>query len=148
MLGFTNRFVDAHAHDESIKPPANVPVASGPTAWDDQVAGQTCILVANEALHCGTNLDHSLVNPNQMQSFGIDHWDNPFDTSRPMSIGPVESDLIIPLATVGTKIQFVSGAPTSNELPHCPRIHLTSETDWNPTQVSLGQLSSCQGNFE
>ena len=51
--------VDACVHDKSIKPLSNAPVVTGAAAWDDPVTNQTCILVVNEALHCGTKLDHS-----------------------------------------------------------------------------------------
>ena len=138
--------MDVCACDKSIKPLSNVPVVSGATAWDDPAAGQTCILVANEALCCGTKSDHSLVNPNQIRNFGVDCWDDPFDDSRPISIGPFDHGLIIPLSTVGTKIQFPSRAPTSKELLHCPHIQSTSKMDWNPTQVSLSKSSTRQGN--
>ena len=100
ILEFANKQVDVHAHDKSIKPLSNVPIASGTTAWDDPAAGQTHILVVNETLHCGTKLDHSLINPNQIRSFGIDRWDNPFDKSKPMSIRPLDCGATIPLLTV------------------------------------------------
>ena len=74
--------MDVYAYDKFIKPLSNVPVVSGATAWDDPITGQTYILVVNEALYYGTKLDHSLINPNQIRSFGVDHWDNPFDKSN------------------------------------------------------------------
>ena len=95
---------------------------SGATAWDDPAAGQTHILVANEALHHGTKLDHSPINPNQICSFGVDCWDDPFNFSRPASIGLIEPDLIIPLTAVGTKIQLFPG----NRHPKNFHIVLTS----------------------
>ena len=146
ILEHSNRQADVHACDKSIKPLLNVSVVSSAAAWDDPTSNQTHILVVNEALHCSTKSDHSPMNPNQIQSFGIDHWDDPFDKSRPISIGPVEHDPIIPLTTTGTKIQFLFREPTSEELLHCPRIQLTSKIDWNPTQASLNTSSSSQGN--
>ena len=142
-----NDFVVLAFTDESIEPLSDVPVVSGAAAWNDPATNQTCVLVTNEALHCGTKSDHSPINPNQIRSFGVDHWDNPFDKSRPISIGPVEHDLTIPLTTTGTKIQFLSRAPTTKELLHCPRIQSTSESDWNPTKVSLSTTSLSQGNL-
>ena len=114
-LEHATKQVDVHAHDESIKPLLNVPVVSGATAWDDPVSDQTCVLVVDEALCCGTKSDHSPINPNQIRSFGVDCWDNPFDKSRPISVRPVDHDAIIPLNTTGTKIQFLSRAPTTKE---------------------------------
>ena len=129
ILEHTIKQVDGCAHDKSIEPLSNAPVVSGAAAWNDSVTNQTCILVVNETLRCGAKSDHSLINPNQIQSFGINHWDNPFDASRPVSIRPLDFDSIVPLTAVGTKIQFLSRAPTSKELAHCPHIQLTSEID-------------------
>ena len=81
ILECATKQANACAHDETIKPLPNAPVASGAAAWEDPVANQACILVIDEALHCGTKSDHSLINPNQIQSFDIDCWDNPFDKS-------------------------------------------------------------------
>ena len=55
--------VDVHAHDKSVKQLQNVPVVLGATAWDNPVAGDTITLTTNEALHCGGESDHSLINP-------------------------------------------------------------------------------------
>ena len=62
----TTEQVDVHACDQTIKPLSNAPVVSRAAAWDDPVTNQTHILVTNKALCCGTKLDHSPINPNQM----------------------------------------------------------------------------------
>ena len=144
-LQCTTKHVDVHACNESIKPLLNVPVVSGAAVWDDPISGQTCVLVVKEALHCGNKLDHSLINPNQIQSFGIDCWDNPFDETRGISSRPVEFDSVIPLATNGTEIQFKSWAPTPDELMQCPHVDLTLKTNWSPTKVCLSQNSTSPG---
>ena len=42
-----------------------MPVARAATAWKDQ-HGMTYILIVNEALYFGNDMDHSLINPNQI----------------------------------------------------------------------------------
>ena len=70
----------------------------------------------NEGLYYGRKLDHSLINPNQLRSFGIQCWDNPFDTDRGLMIQVYY--IQIPMQAQGTKISFESIAPTDDELAY------------------------------
>ena len=94
-------------------------------------------------MYYGTKLDHTLVNPNQIRHYGINLWDNPYDPMRDLSI-EVNDELTIPLNTSGTKVQFVSRTPTQEELETCPRVVLTSPSEWNPKDTRLGELKSDQ----
>ena len=136
ILEYTRRFADVYAYDKSIKPIEGVPIVNGATAWDDPITGQTLILIVNEGLYYGTKLDHSLINPNQVRSYGIDFWDNPFDRERGCQID-IDNDTFIPLSSIGTKICFDTRSPTPEELRTCAHIQLTSTVEWNPSQVSL-----------
>jgi hypothetical protein len=82
----TSRSADVYAYDKSIKPLEGVPIVAGATAYDDPVTNITYLLIFNEALYYGVKLDHSLINPNQIHSYGIDFWDNPFDKQRGLAI--------------------------------------------------------------
>ena len=90
-------------------------------------------------------MDHSLFNPNQLRNYGIPFWDNPFDQERGLFIGPLDYNIVMPLQTEGTKICFLTRAPTPEELQTCIHINLTSKNDWNPTEIQLSQLSSIPG---
>ena len=59
----------------------NVPVARTATevVHDD---GNVYIIIINETLFFGKSMDHSLINPNQIRSFGITVSDQPFDRTR------------------------------------------------------------------
>jgi hypothetical protein len=46
-----------------------IPVATVATTWDDPETGQTFILIMHQALYFGKQLDHSLINPNQIRVF-------------------------------------------------------------------------------
>lgn len=141
ILEPTRRTADVYAYDKSIKPIEGVPIVNGATAWDDPITGQTLILVINEALYYGTKLEHTLINPNQVRSFGIDFWDNPFDKERGLIID-IDDTTKIPMQTNGTKIFFNTRAPTLDELRDCAKVHLTSKQEWNPTEVSMKQTTS------
>ena len=140
VLQYTQRIADVYAYTKAIKPVENIPIVTGATAWYEERSKQTYILIINEALYYGTKLDHSLINPNQLRNYGIPVWDNPYDKERGLKI---ELDGIdVQLHTHGTKIFFQTSAPTTYQLESCPRIYLTSRKEWNPTNVSLGQVAT------
>ena len=114
----------------------NVPIVTGATAYNCPITNETYILVFHESLYYGTSLDHTLVNPNQVQYNGIPFWDNPFDEERGLCIHASES-LYIPLQMKGSKIHFTSRSPTKRELHECPRIEMTSQRPWDPKNVQL-----------
>ena len=130
-----------YPYEKSYKPIEGIPIVKGATAYDDPITGTTYILVFNEALYYGLKMDHSLINPNQVRSYGIDLWDNPFDQARGLRID-VNDELTIPMHTVGTKIMFETRSPTDVELRTCHHITMTSPTTWNPERVSLGETHS------
>lgn len=141
LLSLTHRIADVYSFDTSL-PPSAIPIGTGATAYDHP-DGYTILLIINEALWYGSRLPHSLWNPNQLRSFGIPYWDNPFDPSHELSI-ELNHEMNIRLQTKGTKVYFTSRVPTSAELsdPNISRIELTSDRDWNPTQIRLSQLNA------
>ena len=136
VLECTAQQVDAFTCDKSTKPLKNVPVVSAATARTDQETNITHALVINEGSRCGDKPDHSLFNPNQLQSCGIPAWDNPFDCEWGLPVSPLEHDVTIPLKTKGTKVFFDARAPTPEESHACVHVNLTSENDWNPMKFS------------
>jgi hypothetical protein len=56
---------------QSTTPIAYVPIVPGATANDNPISGDTYILVSNESLCFGNELDQTLINPNQLRSYGI-----------------------------------------------------------------------------
>ena len=139
IMQYTNRSADVYAYDPAL-PPTNVPIVSGATAYDCPITRQTYILIVNEALYYGTRLDHSLFNPNQIRDFDIPVWDNPYDKSK--SLGIEARQLHIPLTSQGTKVLFNTRVPTNAELNDCPQIDLTSKKPWEPSKITLGQVTS------
>ena len=75
VLQFTNRTADVYAYDKTIEPKEGIPIVTGATAYDKE-DGNTYILVFHESLYYGNELDHSLINPNQVRHMGNNMWDN------------------------------------------------------------------------
>ena len=139
VLACTNRVADVYAYDKSVAPVTSVPIVTGATAYEDPDTGRTYILLVHEGLYYGSKLDHSLINPNQLRYYGVPVWDNPFDTVRGLRID-ADEDVSIPLRSEGTKVLFTTRTPTLEELHSCTKIHLTSQSPWEPTTVQLGQI--------
>lgn len=140
ILHYTTRTADVYAYDSSIKPIQGVPIVTGVTAHDSE-DGQVYLLVFHESLYYGANLDHSLINPNQLRHHGINVNDNPYDKDHRMGIN-VDDQLHIPFSMQGTKIFFSTRSPTQSELATCPRITMTNPNAWNPQTVMLSPVAS------
>jgi hypothetical protein len=96
----------------------------------------------NEGLWFGDKLQHTLLNPNQLQYSGVLVADNPFNPVEPLSI--IHDDVTIPLSISGTNIFIETTTPTQSELDHCPHIHLTCDSKWNPQTVRLAATRSVE----
>ena len=63
-----------------------------------------------------------------------------------LAIEMYDRDVEIPLHYQGTKLTFESAVPTEIELNTLPHLTLTSNTQWNPGEVTLGQAQSKRTN--
>ena len=97
--------------------------------WTNTTDGTAYLLIFHESLWMGDKLDHTLVNPNQLQAYGVSVQDNPFD-AKPLSI--TTDDASVELYSEGTII-------CGSELP---RLILTSPHDWDPHNICF---PSCSG---
>jgi hypothetical protein len=133
ILQYTNREWDVAPYSDSYDPICNVPIVSGATAVTSTETGETIILVFHEAIWMGDQLDHSLLNPNQMRHHGITVQDNPYATTS-LHITAPDDELTLPLQPDGTAIFLNSRTPTSFELANSPHVSLTSAAPWNPRE--------------
>jgi hypothetical protein len=131
----TGMMCSVQGFHQSFEPIPEVPVATVATAWDDQNSGQTYILIIHQALFFGTQLDHSLINPNQIRVTGIPVFDNPYDQHQHLGIDL--GNVHIPFQTEGSMIYFSSRVPTKEELDNCQYLMLTDDEDWDPTTTDL-----------
>ena len=144
-LTYTDRICDVYPYSRDYDAVGAIPVVTGATAYTDQVTGETIIIVINEGLYFGDKLDHSLVNPNQLRSYGVDVYDNTYDRNETMRIQGQDvndENIVIPLLAEGVDIFFETRTPSLDELENSSHIHLTNKLAWNPKQVTFPQVTS------
>ena len=137
ILSYTGRECDVAPYSDQYEPLNGIPVVTGATAWTSPETGETQILVFHEALWFGDRLDHSLINPNQVRHFGVTLDDNPFVGDMGIKFDPDDDAIDIPFSSMGTTIYFDSRTPTESELQTCPKVYLTSKTEWDPRSVKF-----------
>ena len=112
-------------------------VARVATAWKDG-NGATHILVVNEALYFGSEMDHSLINPNQIRHFGITVNDNPYNPVADLGID--HGACFVPFKTEGSTVFFETYVPSDEELEQCPHVILTDgDLEWDPNLISMSR---------
>ena len=143
VLETTQQVVDVTPYNKfKYEPETNIPVVKAATAYTTPT-GVTYILVLNQALYF-PELDHSLLNPNQMRVNGVVVDDCPrhlSDPSKPSthSIFFPEHDVRIPLEMGGVISRFSTRRPTSEELEHCLWLPLTGDLEWDPYASSFAE---------
>jgi Reverse transcriptase (RNA-dependent DNA polymerase) len=131
LLELTGHVCEVTPFLDSYDPITEIPLGRCGTVWTDPKTTQEYLLVGDQMLWFGTLLANSLLNPNQIRAYGIDVYDDPFDSTA--GFGIASEVVFIPFHTTGTIIHFESRVPTEWEKNHLPVILLTSDT-WNPTQ--------------
>ena len=82
-------------------------------SWQSSETGQTYILVLNEALWMGDNMDHYLVNPNHHRHCGNKVQYNPM-SADPLSIITEDNKFYMEIAMDGTILYAKTHYPTEN----------------------------------
>ncbi|KAL7524912.1 hypothetical protein ACHAXR_000774, partial [Thalassiosira sp. AJA248-18] len=135
MILPTGQCCDVYGFHDSFNAIKDVPIAREATAITDE-NGVTYILVVNEALYFGSQMDHSLINPNQIRHYGIPVCDDPYDPHR--KLGIEHHEMFIPFETRGSAVYSETRVPTDDEMDHCKIITLTDgEIEWDPQQVDM-----------
>lgn len=138
LMSSTGRECSVVPYNDTYQAINNIMIVSAATAWTSQATGETYILIFNEGLWMGDTMNHSLINPNQLRSFGVTVQDNPFSTS-PLYIST--EDFVLPLYTSGTNVIADTRTPTSEELQICTHVTLSSPHPWDPHSVRFPQPS-------
>ena len=113
VLAYTGKECEVSPYADKYDAIRNIPVVTGATVWTNSQDGAPILLVFNEALWMGDRLHHTLINPNQLRSYGVDVQDNPFAKE---DLAIITDDYIIPLDTQGTIIFCDTRSPTEVEL--------------------------------
>ena len=134
-LAFTDEVVNVTPFTDRYTALRDVPIATGATHIQLH-DGSEYVLVVNQGLWFGEELEVSLLNPYQLRASGVHVWDNPCDSKHPLSIYDPQLSLRIPMEMVGTFCSFSTRVPTPEELESLPRVTLTANTPWDPSQAS------------
>jgi hypothetical protein len=86
-------------------------------------------------------MNHSLINNNQLRNFLIEVCDNQHDKNGMHIIDPVIK-ISIPLLSKGNIIYADSHAPSDEEFQTCRDAVVTSQSNWNPSIITLGRVIS------
>ena len=86
-------------------------------------------------------MQHTLLNPNQLRSFGMLVKDDLFASDEPNHIESENGDAALPLHTEGTIIYLDTWTPIDKDLLQFPHITMTSPHPWNPSEVQFPKTS-------
>jgi hypothetical protein len=93
------RTVTVSPFTDEYKPRQGIHISTVAFFWEDPTCGKPYTLVMHKALYFGKEMEHSLINPNQLQDRGLRVEDVPrqFDEKSTHSIFVPEQRLRIPL---------------------------------------------------
>jgi hypothetical protein len=134
LLDSTNEVCEVTPFLDSYEPVKEVMVARCGTVWTSPDTGCEYLLVSDQMLWFGSQMDHSLINPNQIREYGLPVYDDPFSKQQ---FGIDGKEAFIPFNTMGTIVYFETHVPTDWETCNLPIIMLTGE-EWDPVNVGLG----------
>lgn len=139
IIAYTARECDVSPYSDTYDAISGVPIVTAGTVWTNP-DGLDYLLIIHEGLWMPDKVEHSLINPNQLRSYGTEVQDNPF--GGPMAIVDSDEHVKIPMRAQGTNIYFETRTPSQDELDNCPKIYLTSPHPWEPSQVEFPQIAS------
>ena len=134
LISLSGESFDVYPYTEKGYGSREVSVGTCATVWRHE-SGREFILILNEALWFGTELERSLINPNQLRHLGCQVQDDPC-RDEPFGITTPEG-MFIEMEMIGTKTIFESRVPSSREVEELPHIILTSSNPWDPKTVKL-----------
>ena len=143
VMHYTERVCDVMPYSDEYEAKKSIPVVCAATGYTSS-NGIRYILKFNEALWM-PDMEHSLMNPNQLRDYGVDVQDNPYHLD-PMVIrkDDDEGGFIACLKTKGTNVYIDTWTPTDKDLSECRHITLTSPHEWEPEQVQMPSATSME----
>jgi hypothetical protein len=103
LLDSTNDVCEMTPFLDSYELEKDVMVARCGTVWMSPNTGHEYLLVGDQMLWFGSQMDHSLINPNQIREYGIPMCDNPFSQ---LQFGIDCNNDFIPFNATGTIVYF------------------------------------------
>ena len=111
------------------------------------VTGRQYILVLHEAFYM-SELDHTLISPNQLRQFHMKVQDSPYHAIEPMNITNPSGYFTACLESQGTNIFLNNWFPTQTDLAAFPHIEFTSLQPWNSHQIEFRSKKNVREEIE
>ena len=77
LMETTNEVCEVTPFLDSYAPTKEVMVARCSTVWTSPDTGKEYLLIGDQMLWFGTQMGHSLINPNQIREYGVPVYDDP-----------------------------------------------------------------------
>ena len=132
-----NWSVGVYPYSGEYEPIDNVPIVSGDTSYD-HTDGNTYILVLHESLYYVSQMKHSLINPNQIRSNGLDFYEK--HARYEEFYVELDDNLKITLQFKGNKCNFLFHVPTQQEIEKSQNFDMMSEHEWDPQSINLNKI--------
>ena len=135
ILHQTEISCDVAPFSDTYEPIKDVDIVSADTGFTS-VTGQQYILLFHVPLYM-SELDHTLINPNQLDQLHTQFQDNPHHTTEPMNITNPSRYFTACLEFKRINVFLNTWFPTQIDLAAFPHIELTSRQLWNPHQIEF-----------
>ena len=132
LLEYTGESCQVSPFLNTYETTKDIPVTKCGTVWTSVTDGREYLLIGDQMLWFGKQLEHSLLNPNQMQMYGLSVCDDPWDEHRALGIDFGET--FIPFETEATNVMFETRVLTNEEIDDLPKLYLTGP-EWNPANI-------------
>jgi hypothetical protein len=128
----TDQVCDVSGFHSSMSTLKDIPIRTCVTAFDHH-NGQTYVLEVGQALWFGDTMDHSLLSPNQVRTFGHFLCLTPKQYSQGKTLHGIRTpdNVELNFKLHGCISYLPIRAPTQHEIDSCVRIVLTSEDIWD-----------------
>ena len=103
VMHFIGKEYDVAPYNEAYETIKAVKIVQASIAYGNPETGYTAILILNEAIWMGETIDHALVHPNQLRTYGMIFQDNPFSEALIFTTKKYH-DFMLPLSSKGTII--------------------------------------------
>ena len=87
LMELTSEVCNVSPFLNTYAPVKEIPVGRCCTVWTCNNTGREVLLAADHMLWFGSQMEHSLINPNQIHEYGLPVFDNPFDTDSYAPLG-------------------------------------------------------------
>jgi hypothetical protein len=86
LVELTGQQCEVKGFHDTLDVISDVPIATVATKYINPITTEAYILIVYECLYFGSTMGHSLINPNQLQAYGVTVNDNPYNRNNPLGI--------------------------------------------------------------